>query len=331
MWTLAAGVDGRGAARPRARSLPGVDPETLLVRLAQRQGGVFTRAQAVSCGCSRAEIETALRTGRWRTLRYGVHVRAQDVPEQGAPRVALQVQAARLRLGPSVVARGLTAAALHGLPLLDAAPDAPDVVLPRREGVSPRRDVAQVWLPPEQVVQRSGVPVTSLARTAVDVARRSPALAGVVVADGALLRGATAHDLAEALGAVRGSPGRRAAALALDRARAGAESALETLGRVQMVAQGIPEPELQVEVGDADGPIGRVDHLWREQRVIGEADGRSKYADLAVLWAEKLREDRLRDAGFEVVRYGWHEALHWPERLAARVRAAFARSARRPR
>jgi len=42
-----------------------------------------------------------------------------------------------------------------------------------------------------------------------------------------------------------------------------------------------------------------------------------------------LREDRLRDTGFEVIRYTWDEALRRPERLAARVRAAFARAARR--
>ena len=62
--------------------------------------------------------------------------------------------------------------------------------------------------------------------------------------------------------------------------------------------------------------------------MIGEADGLGKYDAPHVLRAEKLREDRLRDAGFEVVRCTWAEALHEPERLAVRVRAAFHRSAR---
>ncbi len=34
---------------------------------------------------------------------------------------------------------------------------------------------------------------------------------------------------------------------------------------------------------------------------------------------------RLRDAGYEVVRYTWDEAWHRPDRLAARVRLAMAR------
>lgn len=308
-----------------------MDRHRVLVQVARAQAGVFTREQAVQAGYRRAEVQTALRTGRWQTVRHGVHVRAEDVPQDRRLLVGMQVAAARLRLGPEVVARGLTAATLHGLPLMARVPEVPDVVLPRREGQVPRRDVRSAWLLPEQVVVRAGVRVTSLARTAVDVARTAEPLAGVVVVDGALVRGATRDELAEVLEAGRRSPGSRAAASALRAARVGAESALETLGRVQLLGQGLPEPELQAAVGDADGPIGRVDHLWRDQRVIGEADGRGKYADLSVLWAEKLREDRLRDAGFEVVRYGWQEARDQPERLAARVRAAFERSARRSR
>lgn len=179
------------------------------------------------------------------------------------------------------------------------------------------------------MVQRLGVPVTSLARTAVDMARTSSRLGGVITADGALATGTSPKELGAVLDTCRRSRGSRQAAQALALARPGAESALESIGRLQLVAQGIPEPELQIEVGDRTGFIGRVDHLWRDARVVGEADGMSKYVTRQVLRAEKIREDRLRDAGFEVVRYGWQEAYYQPERLAARVRAAFLRAARR--
>jgi len=39
-----------------------------------------------------------------------------------------------------------------------------------------------------------------------------------------------------------------------------------------------------VSLGDADGFIGRVDFLWREQRVVGESDGMGKYTDILDLW-----------------------------------------------
>lgn len=79
---------------------------------------------------------------------------------------------------------------------------------------------------------------------------------------------------------------------------------------------------------DDRGLIGRVDHLWRDQRTVGEADGLAKYDSPAALRAEKLREDRLRDAGLEVVRYTWAEAWSQAELLVRRVLRAFARAAR---
>jgi len=307
-----------------------VDPEARLAEHRRTQGGVFNRQQALLAGYRPAEVDTALRRGQWRTVRYGVHALAEDLADPGSVRqTALLVAAARLRGGSALVAYGRTACVLHQLPLLAPAPPVPELVLPRTPGTAARRDVPCVWLPQEHVVQRFRLPVTSPSRTVVDVARTSSFWTGVVAADGALQAGITASQLAAVLESCRRSRGSRRATAVLAAARPGAESALESIGRLQLVAQGLPEPELQVELGDADGFIGRVDHYWRERRVIGEADGRGKYAGAGALWAEKVREDRLRDAGFEVVRYGWQEARDRPERLAARVRAAFARAARR--
>jgi hypothetical protein len=46
-----------------------------------------------------------------------------------------------------------------------------------------------------------------------------------------------------------------------------------------------------------------------------------------VLWDEKAREDRLRDLGWQVVRWLWEDLQH-PERLRERLLRAFARGAR---
>jgi very-short-patch-repair endonuclease len=64
---------------------------------------------------------------------------------------------------------------------------------------------------------------------------------------------------------------------------------------------------------------------------VGEFDGRVKYAsgDPNVLYDEKRREDRLRDIGFEVVRFNWTDVWNRPDMVAAKVRQAFARQARR--
>ncbi len=99
------------------------------------------------------------------------------------------------------------------------------------------------------------------------------------------------------------------------------------MGRVRFAELELPPPELQVVLGDGRGALGRVDFHWRQHRTIGEADGLGKYeGDPRRLYAEKRREDRLRDAGFEVFRFTWREALRTPEVLGERARRAFARA-----
>ena len=74
-------------------------------------------------------------------------------------------------------------------------------------------------------------------------------------------------------------------------------------------SHGLPAPQLQAWVGAEAEPIARVDFLWSEHATVGEFDGRTKYASRQDLWAEKLREDLLRAAGFEVVRWVWADVV----------------------
>ncbi|MDZ7911442.1 MAG: hypothetical protein U5O16_06340 [Rhodococcus sp. (in: high G+C Gram-positive bacteria)] len=91
-------------------------------------------------------------------------------------------------------------------------------------------------------------------------------------------------------------------------------------------------PRVTGQIHDARGLVGRVDFLWREQRTVGEFDGRIKYGRLVpagrsaedVRWKEKLREDRLRDAGWQVARWTWSD-LSTPSLVTGRITAAFSR------
>jgi hypothetical protein len=71
--------------------------------------------------------------------------------------------------------------------------------------------------------------------------------------------------------------------------------------------------------------MARVDFYWDEFGVVGEADGHAKYRlspDSLVM--EKLRQERLENAGLTVVRWGWAEA-HRPDDLRRRLLSAFER------
>ena len=292
--------------------------------LLREQGRLVTRAQLQAVGFSARQLTGAGR--RLVRVRRGIYT---DLPVRDlAPgaAVVLQVRAARLTSDVDLVAAGATAALVHGLPLLGPRPRGLHLV--ERKQDRPQHHGCSTTLRDDEVVD-VGVPVTSLARTAVDVARARGHTAGVLVADAVLAAGVSRTVLERVLDGRSGWPGAGAARTAVSFADARSESPLESLGRVRFAEQGLPAPALQVVVADADGPFARVDQCFEEHRTVAEADGALKYATTADLFAEKRREDRLREAGFEVVRYTWDDALHRPDALAARVRRAFLRAASR--
>jgi hypothetical protein len=126
-------------------------------------------------------------------------------------------------------------------------------------------------------------------------------------------------EIAGLLAHVKGA-GTLATAVAL--VRTGAQTPLETLSRLRLTGCGIEEPQLQVPLRSGGSVIAIVDMLWPERGVVGEADGLLKYADRDSLVAEKIREDRIRDLGFRVVRWTWDEIMSTPQEVARRIQRA---------
>jgi hypothetical protein len=171
----------------------------------------------------------------------------------------------------------------------------------------------------------------------VDVIRGLPFKDGVVLADSALRRGrASMRQLQEILRDCLGWSGIEGARKVIAFADKKSGSVLESVSRVAFREEGIPPPRTQVKIGDEWEQFGEVDFLWQDVGVIGEADGLEKYepderrTTRDKLRAEKWREHRLMDAGYEVVRWGWEDAND-PPRLARRLWAAFGRGLDRKR
>lgn len=306
-----------------------MDPH--LTAIAAAQGGVFTAAQASACGYARAEIDRRVRDGAWLRLRRGVFIEAVNFGTlDDAGRHVMRLRAALLQSCDANVASHITAAIVHGLPVLGTPPA---VVHLTRDGANGARTESGVThhrarLEAAEVVQIAGLPVTIAGRAVIDVARTMSFDQAVVIADAALQAGAVSPEaLHECLAACAGWPGVRRAARVAKFARVGAESPGESVARIAFAREGLPPPCLQASIFDCDGLIGRVDYLWEEEKTIGEFDGRIKYDEggMATVYAEKRREDRLREAGYEVVRFGWTDVQRRPQWIAARVRAAFAR------
>jgi hypothetical protein len=233
------------------------------------------------------------------------------------------------------VASHQSAAVLHGLSLLTALADgAVALTVPpgKRTGSYDRASVIRhsAELPANQVTRLFGVPVTTAGRTVADIARTSPFMAGVVVADSAIHELKTNKaELRRVISTGAGWPGIGRAREVVDFANGKAESVFESCARVVFREHGLPPPELQVRLSGADGGvIARVDFLWSQYHVVGEADGLLKYTDGNAAVAELRRNRLLYEAGFDVIHFTWQELFGQPERVIARFRAAFARAAR---
>jgi Protein of unknown function (DUF559) len=267
-------------------------------------------------------------------LRAGVHSTADVLAEAQADPVgrhAVRATAGILVLRRRAVASEASAAYLYGLPLFAGEPA--KVTLTAEPGTGSTRrygdlSIRAARLPTSHVHRVAGVPVTTAARTVVDLARKLPFADSVALADAALQRGLAAPaQLERVLADCTGWPGIRQAARVVAFTDDRCETPLESISRVFFAGHGLPRPDTQQVIVDADGhPVGRVDFLWKQEATVGEADGQLKYRQPATLWYEKQREDRLRELGFEVVRWGWDDVLHRPKQTAHRIRAAFARS-----
>ena len=250
-------------------------------------------------------------------LRDGYRVPAISPGAQAAHRALVLATAPRSPRG--TVVSHASAAVLHGLPLLDPPPGLVQVT---QQGVRGSRHRGLVHLhaapvPATEVVELDGMPVTSLARTVVDLARSTSFVQGVVAADAALRGGLPAAELAAAVARGRHRPGIGQARRAVGFADGRSAGVAATLSRVLFHAAGLPPPELAVDVRDAGGmPVLTADFGWAEQRTLGAVEAVPTDPAGAV-----------PVPGWQLVRWGL-AALTEPERLVLRIRRAFRRGAR---
>lgn len=179
-------------------------------------------------------------------------------------------------------------------------------------------------LPAEHVTSLYGQLVTTVPRTVIDLARTSRFLDAVVAADSALQAELTTKGALLAIAGVCNRwPGVQQARQVIEFSDERAESVLESCARVAFAGAGLEPPELQVTIHGPDWSY-RVDFCWPLQRVIAEADGLAKYNSRNDLARQFERDRLLRDAGYQVIHFTWHELMRTPEIVIGRIRAAAA-------
>jgi Protein of unknown function (DUF559) len=299
-----------------------------------RIADIVTTAELLKAGWRRDQIRDCTRRGDLLVVRRGIyaegaHARKLLSLKGGEELLAISAATALTGTGAGAVVSHQSAAYLHKVDLVGrrdltvhlTRPPGADMHAPARIRLH------SADLPAAHVTAHLGLPVTTPARTSIDLARTLPFRAGVVAADSALHhRLTTTEELQSVLAFCSRWRGAAKAADVIGFADRRSESPLESIARVVFRDCGLPPPELQALIGTADD-VARVDFYWGQYRTIVEVDGAVKYADPLRARAQLERDSWLRSLGYEVVHFTWHEITTMPDFVGTRIREAFRRGA----
>lgn len=279
---------------------------------AARQNGRIATKQLHACGFGKGSIEKAVLAGRLHRVHVGVYAVGHLAPSRLG-----EWHAAVLACGPGAVLSHRSAATLWRI--RDAVGPRVDVTIPtdsgrRRPGIRIHRGP----LAAEEVSTCSDVPVTSPARTMVDLAHELDDEEDDVQQALREMQYRRLFDRA----ALELANGRRPNAvigrLLRELAPTGSPLEVAFLNRV-VRRHGLPMPLCQAPVEGF-----HVDFLWPAARLVVEIDGTNHDAP-AMRAADAVRDNRLLLAGFLVLRYRHADIHRHHARTAAQIRSALAR------
>ncbi|HNA99079.1 MAG TPA: type IV toxin-antitoxin system AbiEi family antitoxin domain-containing protein [Marmoricola sp.] len=297
-----------------------------------RDNGLFLRREAIEAGYDDLVLRRGLQQGWLKRVRHGVYLAAdrwQGLDKRG--RHLMRAEAVIATHGDRVVLSHQTAALIHGIDLFqpDLATVHAHVLGTGSSRVESGITYHQAPPPDGVLVQWRGGLVCPPDLATMEVAANSDLEAAVVVLDAALRAGIEMGQLAERFEEFNYRKGHRMLQIAMRLTRPGADSVGESRCRFFFWQYHLPEPELQVEIRDADGNLlGILDFLWRRHGVAGEFDGQVKYRQLLrpgeqpedAVFREKQREDRIRaETGYFFFRIVTKDLYDAP-RTAARLR-----------
>jgi very-short-patch-repair endonuclease len=292
--------------------------DILIAQVTGSQHGAARRAQLLDAGLTPAVLDRRVRGGQLNVVHRGVYRAASHPVTPWTLATAAVLAAAGKGAAPvSDAAAAIShaaAAVLWNYPCIDF-PDIIDVTGPRVRRVPGLRAHQVRSLPDDEVTHLRGVPVTTPARTVLDVAGR-----------------ATMRELEQVLAAAeRGAPRRRqeinrllaryprhpgSGALrrllrelqAAGRKPLFLRSKAEERALLLMVRARLPMPQANVRVAGLE-----VDFVWRSAGVVLEVDGLEFHGGDVAFHRDRARDRTLVAAGFQVLRFTWRQLSDEPE------------------
>jgi very-short-patch-repair endonuclease len=261
--------------------------------LARRQWGIVTREQLIELGFGTRGISDWVRGGRLHRLYRGVYAYGHD-----RLRIEGSWLAAVMACGPGAVLSHRDAAQLWELRQSQSA--FIDVTVPSQNGRIRRRGVRvhrSGRLAAQEVTVRHGIPVTTVARTLLDLADVLPRQALRRAVTEAEYTGR--FDLTALIAVVESNPGRRTRKL---REAAGARphrtrSPLEQRFLGFLERHGVEEPRSGVWIEGYEA-----DFVWTRAGLVVELDGAAAHATRAAVRRDRKRDRVLWRAGYRTMR-----------------------------
>jgi very-short-patch-repair endonuclease len=289
----------------------GAPGDTRLAELALAQHGVVSRRQLYDLGYTRGGITRRVEKRRLHRIHRAVYA-------VGHKRLAVQGRwmAAVLACGRGALLSHRDAAALHDLRRVGSGKI--DVTAPSRHRLPGIRAHYFRTLHPQDTTVVDGIPVTSLARTYLDLAE---ILTHDRLTD--LLEAGERQDKLDASAidaAIARNPGRHgieplgAAMAELTDAPPLLQSGLERAFRHIARTHDLPMPQFN---GYVEGEL--VDVVWREQRLVVEVDGRKWHIGKRAFAEDRRRDRKLVRAGWRVVRFTEDQVEQDPAGVAAEL------------
>lgn len=289
-------------------------PDLSAAELARERDDVLSTRQLEQVGLDRFAVRRRVAKGLLRPVHAGVFALGPaDLTPMG------RMRAAELSCGPEVWLGHRSATVLWEF--VDEWNGPVDVLLHRRHlerrGINVRRTN---WLPEGHRATRHGLPVTSPARTILDVGTAvEPALHEHAIAAALRSRWVTFDQLGEL--AESGRPGSTALRAQLKRAGGPQFSRSEGERIVLRLCREarLPPPQVNERAHGAERDL-----LWPEARVVVEFDG------FGFHWSpQSKRNDNRRDGdlalrGWRTVRLTWGEITEEPVATVARIAGALA-------
>ncbi len=292
----------------------GVDAR--VARLAGEQWGVLSLPELRSCGLSSRAITRRVRNGHLHRLHAQVYaVGHANPPLEGRFLAAVKACA------PDGVLSHFSAAALWGFVQWDDRH--PEVTVPRtgtriHAGLRVHRTST---LDPPDLARQRGIPVTSPARTLMDLAAQLPArpLRRAVRQAQALQRVNT-RQLVEALARLGPRRGAKRLARIVATGPAPTRNELEDAVLDLMLRGGLAHPSVNVPLV-LNGRRVIPDFRWPSERLVVEADGAAWHDHKLAREDDAERQALLEAHGERVLRISWDQAITRPRQTLARLRA----------